>query len=110
MKIFAFIIFAILFCILYSCDSNQPSTKYIYVEEDTYDDEYYEDESSSGEYEFPTEFVQCPLCHGLTTCGGCAGQGTLYLFGEWKECSACGGSTYCSFCEGKGYVEQLKRW
>lgn len=52
---------------------------------------------SSGHWEWQTQTVTCPECHGSGRCSLCHGTGAYRLYGQAVSCSAT-----CSFCGGKG--------
>lgn len=104
-------IFCLCTLLITSCGNNSSSETHDYSYEQNIGTETYDidnQSSQSQEIEFVNEVVQCPLCHGLGTCGGCASRGTYYSFGEWKTCDCCNGSGRCPSCDGIGKIVQPK--
>ena len=52
---------------------------------------------SGGRWEWQTQTVSCPECHGSGRCSLCHGTGTYRIYGQAVSCSAA-----CSFCGGTG--------
>ncbi|MGM9869257.1 MAG: hypothetical protein ACI30R_06490 [Sodaliphilus sp.] len=68
------------------------------------------EEVNDEEFEVVTEFIECPNCRGLGMCGGCAGMGANYRYGDFVECPCCGGTGRCQGCQGTGMVEVPEGW
>lgn len=120
--IFSFCCLSII--LLNSCNNNSSSPDpilYIYPAniddntDNTNDNTDYDDQAVNENDEdngVQTHLVQCSICHGLGSCGGCAGTGQIYSYsvytgGEYISCGSCNGSGRCGLCDGSGMMEEV---